>query len=227
LGTASPWPACDRTGVPQPEGGPVTLRPRLLLGTHNPGKQAELRALLGELDFDLVTLEEAGIALTVPEPGPDYATHARDKALAYARAARMWSVADDSGLEVDALGGAPGLGSARLGGDGNTDADRRKILLGMLAPHPRPWTARFRATVALASPLGQVELGEGVCLGEILPVERGRGGFGYDPLFLVEGTGQTMAELSLAEKNRLSHRARAIQALWPSLQALARGLRPD
>ncbi len=200
--------------------------PSLLIGTHNLGKQAELRDLLDRLGLELVTLQELGIELEVPEPGPDYATHAQDKALAYARASNLWTVSDDSGLEVDALGGAPGLGSARLGGKGLSDADRRRILLELLKAHPRPWTARFRAVVALASPEGRVELGEGICPGEILPEERGRGGFGYDPLFLVEGTGQTMAELRPSEKNRISHRARAVQALLPSLRSVARSLLP-
>jgi XTP/dITP diphosphohydrolase len=197
--------------------------PKLLIGTHNLGKQAELRALLDGLGLELMTLAELGLELEVPEPGPDYATHARAKALAYAQASRLWAVSDDSGLEVDALSGAPGLGSARLGGKGHTDRDRRQILLAMLRSHPRPWTGRFRATVALASPDGQVELAEGICPGEILPEERGSGGFGYDPLFLVEGTGQTMAELSLSEKNRVSHRARAIRALLPTLRSVGKG----
>ncbi len=198
---------------------------RLLIGTHNSGKQAELFALLDGLGFDLVTLQELGLELEVPEPGPNYATHARAKALAYAQAANLWAVSDDSGLEVDALGGAPGLGSARLGGSGQSDADRRRILLQRLKAHPRPWTGRFRATVALASPDGRVELAEGICPGEILPEQRGSGGFGYDPLFLVEGTGQTMAELNMMEKNRISHRARAILALLPALRSLAQSLR--
>ena len=200
--------------------------PSLLIGTHNLGKQAELRDLLDRLGLELVSLQELGIELEVPEPGPDYATHARDKALAYARASNLWTVSDDSGLEVDALGGAPGLGSARLGGKGLSDADRRRVLLELLTAHPRPWTARFRAVVALASPDGRVELGEGICPGEILPEERGRGGFGYDPLFLVEGSGQTMAEFRPSEKNRISHRARAVQALLPGLRSVARSLLP-
>src|SRR3972149_5195618 len=94
---------------------------------------------------------------------------------------------------------------------------RRRRRLALLAPHPRPWTARFRCVVALASPEGEVDLAEGVCLGEIVPEERGSSGFGYDPLFLLEGMGKTMAELSTLEKNRLSHRARAVTALLPVL----------
>ena len=98
---------------------------------------------------------------------------------------------------------------------------RRKTLLELLRPHPRPWKAQFRATVALASPAGQVKVAEGICPGEVIPTERGTGGFGYDPIFLVEGVGLTMAELSMHQKNRLSHRARAIQALLPALKSAA------
>ncbi len=121
------------------------------------------------------------------------------------------SLSDDSGLEVDALGGAPGLYSARyLPGKAASDADRRAYLLKNLGGKPRPWIARFRAAVAIAIPRGAVRCVEGSCSGEIIPEERGTGGFGYDPIFLVEKTGHTMAELPMAEKNRVSHRARAM-----------------
>src|SRR4030042_1243006 len=100
-----------------------------------------------------------------------------------------------------------------------TDAARRRLLLMLLQPHPRPWTARFRCAVALASPDGALDLAEGICPGEILPQERGASGFGYDPIFLLQGSDRTMAELSLAEKNQRSHRARAVQALLPTLRA--------
>lgn len=193
----------------------------LLIGTHNPGKQAELLALLNGLGIRLITPQDLGLVLEIPEPGPDYAAHARAKATAYARASNHWAVSDDSGLEVSTLNGAPGLGSARLGGEGKSDADRRITLLELLRPHPRPWKAQFRAAVVLASPAGQVQLAEGVCPGEVIPTERGTGGFGYDPIFLVEGVGLTMAELSMHQKNRLSHRARAIQALLPALKSAA------
>ena len=193
--------------------------PSLLIGTHNLGKQTEILAILDGLGIRWVTPEDLGLVLEIPEPGPDYATHARTKAIAYALAYNHWTLSDDSGLEVAALGGVPGLGSARLGGEGKADADRRRVLLEMLRPHPRPWKAQFRATVALSSPAGEVELAEGFCPGEVIPTERGSGGFGYDPVFLLEGVGLTMAELSMDQKNRLSHRARAIQALLPALKS--------
>lgn len=176
-------------------------------------------ALLNGLGIRLITPQDLGLVLEIPEPGPNYAAHARAKATAYARASNHWAVSDDSGLEVSTLNGAPGLGSARLAGEGKSDADRRKMLLALLRPRPRPWKAQFRATVALASPAGQVTVAEGVCPGEVIPTERGTGGFGYDPIFLVEGVGLTLAELSMHQKNRLSHRARAIQALLPALKS--------
>jgi XTP/dITP diphosphohydrolase len=123
------------------------------------------------------------------------------------------SLADDSGLEVEALAGAPGLYSARYGsqnGEKLSDQDRRVYLIQNLQGKPRPWTARFHATIAIALPNGETHLAEGYCEGEIIPEERGSGGFGYDPIFLLSELGRTMAELSMEEKNRLSHRARAV-----------------
>lgn len=196
--------------------------PPLLLATRNPGKLSEMRELLSGIPVDLLTPADIGPLPDVEEAGLTYSENARLKAATLARASGRWTLADDTGLEVGALGGAPGLHSARLipfnaGGHRPSDADRRRRLLDLLAPHPRPWTARFRCVVALASPEGEVDLAEGVCLGEIVPEERGSSGFGYDPLFLLEGMGKTMAELSTLEKNRLSHRARAVTALLPVL----------
>jgi XTP/dITP diphosphohydrolase len=198
--------------------------PRLLLATRNPGKLTELRDLLSPLPISLVAPDELGPLPAVEEAGATYAENAGLKAATLALASGHWTLADDTGLEVDALEGAPGLHSARLipspdGAPRPSDAERRRRLLTLLAPYPRPWAARFRCVVALASPQGQVDLAEGVCPGEVIPAERGSGGFGYDPLFLLEGIGKTMAELSRREKNRLSHRARAVEALLPILRA--------
>ena len=193
---------------------------KLLLATTNPGKLKELLALLQGAPFSILSPADLALKLDVAEEGADYAANARAKAVAFAQAAGLWALADDTGLEVDALGGAPGLFSRRLAG---SDLERRKRLLLMLASFPRPWTATFRSAVALAGPTGALITADGACLGEILPDPRGQGGFGYDPLFLVAGTTQTMAELSLGEKNRLSHRARAVQALWPELKARLMG----
>jgi len=186
--------------------------PRLLIATNNPGKLEEMRALLQDLPLALVTPQDLSIELTVPEDGQSYAENAGKKALAFASAAQMISLADDSGLEVDALHGAPGLYSHRYGsGPGATDADRRAELLQNLKDKLRPWTATFRATVAVAVPGNAiVQFASGECRGEIIPEERGRGGFGYDRIFFIPQVERTMAELSMAEKNRLSHRARAI-----------------
>jgi XTP/dITP diphosphohydrolase len=193
--------------------------PHLLLATLNPGKRRELQDLLGSLGLDLLTPPLLGLNLTVDEVGDDYAVNAQRKALAFSQASGLWTLADDTGLEVDALEGAPGPMSARLAGAGRSDADRRQTLLHLLQDHPHPWTARFRCVTALASPSGQVDVAEGICSGEVIPEERGDEGFGYDPIFLVAGAGRTMAELTLEEKNRLSHRAHAIRALLPVLCA--------
>ena len=193
--------------------------PHLLLATLNPGKRRELQDLLGSLGLDLLTPPILGLDLSVDEVGDDYAVNAQRKALAFSQASGLWTLADDTGLEVDALEGAPGPMSARLAGAGRSDADRRQTLLHLLQDHPHPWTARFRCITALASPGGQVDLAEGICSGEVIPEERGNEGFGYDPIFLVAGAGRTLAELTLEEKNLLSHRAHAIQALMPVLRA--------
>jgi XTP/dITP diphosphohydrolase len=191
---------------------------KLLIASGNPGKQRELRALLDISGLVLLDPASLSIDLRVSEKGTDYISNAELKASAYARASGMWALADDSGLEVDVLEGAPGPRSARLGAPDLSDADRRHLLLKLLRPYPPPWRARFRSAVALADPKGEIDFAEGICTGEIIAEERGSGGFGYDPIFLVDGMDQTMAELSLEEKNRLSHRARAIEALRPRLR---------
>lgn len=191
---------------------------KLLIATTNKGKVRELHAILDNLGIELVTPADLRLNLDVHEDGATYAENAAKKAIAFANASGLTSLADDSGLEVDALDGAPGLYSARYSPKpGASDKDRRDFLLQNLADKPRPWTARFRATVAVAGPGGSVEWAEGVCEGEIIPEERGTGGFGYDPIFFMPELGQTMAELPEETKNRLSHRARAVQAARPIL----------
>jgi XTP/dITP diphosphohydrolase len=194
---------------------------RLLIATNNRGKVEELRALLHDLPVELVTPLEINLELDVLEDGATYAENAGKKALAFAQASGLVSLADDSGLEVEALGGAPGLYSARyLSKPGATDADRRAYLLKNLGNKPRPWRARFQATVAIAVPGQRVQLAEGDCRGEIIPEERGTGGFGYDPIFFIPELGRTMAELDMEEKNRVSHRARAIMNARTFLEKL-------
>ena len=194
---------------------------RLLVATGNAGKMSELRALLGDLRVELVGPADLGLNLDVEEDGATYVENAIKKAEAFAVASGLASLADDTGLEVLALNGAPGLRSKRYLPDANaTDGDRRAFLLGNLATQPRPWKARFRAAVAVAAPDIRTRWAEGECEGEIVPQERGSGGFGYDRIFLVTGMSMTMAELDLTTKNRVSHRGNALRAALPALRAL-------
>jgi len=186
---------------------------KLLIATNNKGKIKELQDLLKDTGIELVTPAQIDLDLDVAEDGQTYAENATKKAVAFALASGLISLADDSGLEVDALDGAPGLYSARYGapnGEKLSDAGRRAFLVQNLQDKPRPWTARFHATIAIALPNAGTHLADGFCEGEIIPAERGTGGFGYDPIFLLTELGKTMAELSMEEKNRLSHRARAV-----------------
>lgn len=187
--------------------------PSLLIATNNKGKVEELQDLLKDTGLPLLTPADINLELDVIEDGKTYAENATKKSLAFAQASGLVSLADDSGLEVDALDGAPGLHSARYGSiDGKklTDGERRKLLIQNLQKYPRPWTARFKATIAIADTNNQLQITEGFCEGEIIPEERGTGGFGYDPIFLFPDLHKTMAELSIDEKNRLSHRAKAV-----------------
>jgi XTP/dITP diphosphohydrolase len=197
---------------------------KLLIATGNRGKVKEIRSLLEGLDVELLTPKDIDLEIEVHEDGQTYAENAGKKALAYSKASGLLSLADDSGLEVDVLDGAPGLHSARYSPlPGATDADRRAYMLKNLAGKPRPWTAHFHATIAIGSPDGQVLFANGNCYGEIIPDERGENGFGYDPIFFIPKTKHTMAELSMDEKNRLSHRALAVKNALPILQKLLKG----
>jgi XTP/dITP diphosphohydrolase len=192
---------------------------KLLIATGNRGKVKELQTLLVELDVQLLIPADIGLDLEVVEDGQTYEQNAGKKALAYSAASGLISIADDSGLEVDALGGAPGLYSARYSPLPHaTDADRRAYMLKNLSGKPRPWTAHFHATLAIGLPDGQLLFADGNCYGEIIPEERGHNGFGYDPIFFIPEMKATMAELSMDEKNRLSHRALAVKNAIPLLQ---------
>lgn len=195
---------------------------KLLVATTNKGKQVEIQALLRDFDIQLITPDQIDLTLEVVEDGQTYAENAARKGLAYAQASGLLTLADDSGLEVEALNGLPGIRSARFAPAADptkkaTDADRRAYLLQRLQGLPRPWAARFRCVVALVSPHAATRYAEGQCRGEIIPEERGDQGFGYDPLFFLPELGRTMAELDMEEKNRVSHRARAILAARPLL----------
>jgi XTP/dITP diphosphohydrolase len=195
----------------------------ILIGTNNPGKVAEIKALLEVLGAPLLIPSELGLTLEVDEDGRTYAENAGKKAIAYAGLSGMLCLADDSGLEVDALDGLPGLHSHRFCPIPHaTDADRRLYLLERLTGSPHPWRARFRATVAIAHPDGKVNWTTGHCDGEIIPEERGANGFGYDPIFFIPQAGCTMAELTMEAKNTLSHRARAVLNAIPLLQEAVR-----
>lgn len=194
---------------------------KLLIATNNKGKVKELQDLLKGTGFELVTPANINLDLDVEEDGADYAENAAKKARAFAQTSGLISLADDSGLEVDALDGAPGLYSARYHPKpGANDADRRAYMIENLQGKPRPWTAHFHATIAIALPGGDVQIIDGNCHGEIIPEERGTGGFGYDPIFLFPDLKKTMAELEMDEKNRLSHRARAVMNAIPILKRL-------
>jgi XTP/dITP diphosphohydrolase len=194
---------------------------KLLLATNNSGKIKELRSLLTGLDLDILTPDEIGLDLRVKETGNSYQENAIIKAVAFTEAAKMWSLADDSGLEVEVLNGAPGLYSSRYAVQPDaTDGDRREVLLRNLAGKPQPWKAAFYCMVALCSPEGKIFTREGICPGEIIPEERGDGGFGYDPVFLLAGSDSTMAELTSETKNELSHRGQAVRLIKPLLEEL-------
>ena len=200
---------------------------KLLIATNNKGKLLEIQALLHDINVELLTPAQVNLNLEVDETGKTYAENAALKGVAFARGSGLLTLADDSGLEVQALDGLPGIISARFAPlPDATDADRRAYLLMRLRDKPRPWLARFRCVVALVrtglnsvsdTSAPDVRFTEGICPGEIIPTERGQNGFGYDPIFLLPEIGRTMAELTMEEKNHLSHRARAIQAALPIL----------
>ena len=194
---------------------------KLLVATNNPGKVREYRALLKGLPLTLTYPAQEGIDIEVKETGSTFAQNARLKATAYARVSGLLTLADDSGLEVDALGGEPGTRSARYAGPLASDEDRYRLLLSRL--ERVPWqqrTARFRCVIAVARPQGEVHTAQGACEGVIAFEPRGEHGFGYDPVFYVPEHGQTMAELEPEVKNRISHRARAAEGARRILQEL-------
>ncbi len=200
----------------------------LVVATQNRGKLDELRALLAGLDIEILTVHDVlRKNVTVVEDGATFEENAKKKALEISALTMMLTLADDSGLEVDALGGAPGVRSARFAGERATDAENNAALvaaLDSLEVDPagtrtgggESYPARFRCVLALVDPFvrdGEPFVVEGSCEGKITRTPRGSGGFGYDPLFLVDGTDKTMAELGHDEKNRISHRGRAFEKL--------------
>ena len=204
-------------------------RRRILVATTNPGKIAELRAMLGD-DVHWLTLEDVEEIDEIAEDGATFSANARKKALGYAKAAGLWTIADDSGLVVDALDGAPGVKSARfsgekLAGDERTLIDHRNIakVLELLEGVPEnKRTARFICSLCLASPENVLIETEGTLEGLITREEVGEDGFGYDPIFFVPGLNKTVAQLASEQKNAISHRGNAIRKLTPLLEEFLR-----
>ena len=204
---------------------------KLLIATQNPGKVREYQKLLAGLPLEVTYLDAEGITLEVEETGHTFTENAVLKATTYARASGLWTWADDSGLEVDALGGAPGVYSSRYAGPGASDADRYRKLLDALTGVP--WarrTARFRCVVALATPTAvpgtwssSVQTADGVCEGIIAFGPVGSNGFGYDPVFYLPDRGLTMAQLPAEDKNETSHRGKAARTAETLLAAMLRG----
>ncbi len=195
--------------------------PKLLLATSNPGKIREYRFLLDGLGYQMTTLDEEGITEVVTESGNNYEENARLKAITYAKLSQLTTLADDSGLEVDALNREPGIKSARFAGEASTDAERVSLLLARL--NVVPWEQRaacFKCIIAIATPAGHAELFYGECQGIIDSEANGKNGFGYDPIFFLPEMGKTMAELPFEIKNQISHRARASQQVRQVLNQL-------
>lgn len=183
---------------------------KLLIATHNRGKLIEYQALLDGLALEVVTLDDVGIADDVAETGATFRENAEQKAITYARQSGLLALGDDSGLEVDALNGEPGVYSKRYAGDAKSDAERNAYLLEKLRDvRPADRAARFRCVIVIADPQGRTWTSEGTCEGSIAFEPRGTNGFGYDPIFILSENGKHMAKLSAEEKNRVSHRARA------------------
>ncbi|HIE03956.1 MAG TPA: XTP/dITP diphosphatase [Candidatus Latescibacteria bacterium] len=187
---------------------------RLVLATRNEGKLREMREALSGLEVELMTLSDFPEVPEVHEDGTTFSENARKKALVAAKLTGLPALADDSGLEVDALGGRPGVHSARFAGEeADDDANNTKLLELLKGLPPERRTARFRCVLALAFPDGRVYTVEGTCQGLIAEEPAGDGGFGYDPLFFVPEEGRTFAQMTREEKNSLSHRGRALRKL--------------
>lgn len=193
----------------------------LVIATRNPHKVREIERLLAGLGARVLSLADYPAIPEIPETGGTFAENARAKATAVARATGKWALADDSGLEIDALGGRPGTQSRRFAGEHATDADRiAKVLALMSEVADDRRTARFHCALAVAEPSGAIHEVSGTCEGRIASVARGSGGFGYDPIFLPAGESRTMAELSIDEKNAISHRGKALRAALEMLRRL-------
>ena len=191
---------------------------RFVLATHNPGKLREMGEILKDFGIEVVSPRDLGLTVDVEETGTTFAENAMLKAKAICKAAGLAAIADDSGLCVDALGGAPGVYSARYGGEGLDDKGRYMLLLSSLRGAPTR-AAHFACAVACAFPNGDTLTAEGRCDGSIAYAPLGEGGFGYDPVFLLPGTGKTFGQLTQEEKSAVSHRGRALKDFAGKLEA--------
>lgn len=197
---------------------------KLLLATNNSGKIREFQELLSDTDFEVTTPHQEGLALDVEETEPTLEGNARLKAEAFAAASGLLSLADDSGLEVEALNGEPGVATARYAGPKATDAQRLAFLLSKMDGVPEPQrSAKFRCVIAIAGSGREVLYAKGEVQGIITPDVGGGGGFGFDPVFFVPESGKRLSEMSLQEKNVVSHRGKAIQAARSILDGIAAG----
>jgi len=209
------------------------VAPKLVLATNNAGKLREFRELLAGCGFELVTPAALGVDFDVEETGMTFEQNARLKAVAAARLCGLPALADDSGLEIDYLGGRPGIFSARYAGPGRTDPDiseerqRELVLAEMRGVADELRGARFRCAIAIATPEGDVETAAGVFEGRIGHEPQGENGFGYDPIFVVPELGLTSAELAPDEKNARSHRGQAAARAVERLRVLAREISSD
>jgi len=195
--------------------------PKLLLATNNQAKVHEYKAILQDLPFELVTPVELGITTIVDETGDNLEENARLKATALAAESQLLALADDSGLEVDALGGEPGRLSARYAGENASDEDRVNYLLTRLKDIPwKERSACFKCVIAIATPNGKIEFCKGECHGFITFEPRGKYGFGYAPIFYLPELDRTMAELPLEEKNQISHRGHAARKAYLVIERL-------
>ncbi len=196
---------------------------RLLIATHNRDKMREFREIFAHLPVELLSLDDARVEFEADETGSTFEENAILKARAYCASTGLLTLADDSGLEIDALGGEPGVMSSRFAGQDATPDERNQILLKRLQRVPAARrSARYRCVIAIAQPDAPILTVEGACEGEIALAPRGGGGFGYDPIFFLPDYGRTMAELPSEVKHRLSHRGRAARKAEQLLEGLLR-----
>lgn len=199
----------------------MSPRRRIVIATTNAGKRREIRQVLGDLPVDWLTLDAFAAMPDVEEDGATFEANAAKKAVAYSHATGVWTLADDSGLEVDALNGRPGVHSARFAGPEQDDAaNNARLIEELRSVPPQRRTARFRCALAVADGASVLAVAGGAMEGLIIDQPRGGNGFGYDPHFFVPDLDRTTAELSPEHKNRISHRGTALRALRPKLEAL-------